>query len=82
MGWIMTSENCWQLHESNATTTQSIFNDIISIYDKAPTLKEGTLYEFFSDYIRDYYDVTLKQCDEICKMLKVYYKAEKFYAND
>lgn len=27
MGWIMTSENCWQLHESNTTTTQSIFNN-------------------------------------------------------
>lgn len=81
MGWIQTSENCWQLHENNATTTQSIFNDIISIYDKAPTLKDGTLYEFFADYIRDYYDVTLKECDEICKMLKVYYNV-KFYAND
>ena len=64
------------------TTTQSIFNDIVSIYDKAPILKEGTLYEFFADYIRDYYDVTLKQCDEICKMLKAHYKVEKFYAND
>lgn len=80
MGWIQTSENCWQLREVNATTTQSIFNDIISIYHKPPILK-GSLYEFFSDYIRDYYDVTLKQCDEICKMLKAHYKV-KFYAND
>ena len=39
----------------------------------------STPYEFFADYLRDYYEVTLNQCDEICKMLKEYYKISKFY---
>ena len=42
MGWIMTSENCWQLHESNATTTQSIFNN--SMEDKVIFLLDKERY--------------------------------------
>ena len=36
-------------------------------------------YEYWADWLRDNYDLTLKQCDEICRWLKEYYKIEKFY---
>ena len=42
----------------------------------------SSAYEFFSDYIRDHYDVTLEQCAGICETLRAYYKIENWYYND
>lgn len=39
-------------------------------------------YEFFSDYIKNNFDVTLKQCDELCRMIKNYYNINEFYFNE
>ena len=69
--------------------SEEIFNDIISKFrDKDDVLyateksMSGSVYEFLTDYIRDYYDVSLRQCDKIARMLKDHYEFEKFYAND
>jgi len=38
-----------------------------------------TPYEYWSDWLRDNYDLTIKQADEICRNLKEYYHIEHFY---
>jgi hypothetical protein len=70
-------------------STEDIFNDIIGTFRNGNDIKaralrsgSGSVYEYLSDYIRDYYNVTLKQCDEICRMLKEYYNIDKFYYGD
>ena len=30
----------------------------------------------------NYYDLTLAQCDEVCKMIKEYYDIDEFYLNE
>ena len=32
------------------------------------------------DYIRDNYDVTFAQCDELCRMIKDFYDIKDFYS--
>jgi len=71
MGWI----------EQPQRTSDDIFNEIVK---ERPTWKgrmgdSTTPYEYWTDYLRDYYEITLSQCDEICKRLKEYYKIEHFY---
>ena len=39
----------------------------------------GSVYEYLSDYIRDYYDVTLYQCDRVSKKLAEHLEIKKFY---
>jgi len=73
MGWV---------RESKADI-QAIFNEITSSIVWRGTPKgNDTPYEYFSDYIRDYYDVSFRECDELCKMLRRHYGIEKFYASD
>ena len=72
MGWIK---------EPNRETKE-IFNEIISKGWNRCIRGCATPYEYWSDYIRDNYDVTLKQCDEICKMIKEHYHIKRFYYND
>lgn len=71
MGWI----------KEPIRETKEIFNDIVSkiIHWDGYIGDSSCPYEYFSDYIRDYYDVTLKQCDELCQMIKKHYGIEKFY---
>lgn len=38
--------------------------------------------EYFSDHLRNYYYLTLAQCDEVCKMIKEYYGIDEFYLDD
>lgn len=71
MGWV----------KEPKISEKQIFNEIVK---NMPTWRgipndSSTPYEFFSDYLRDYYEVTLHQCEEICKMLKEYYNISKFY---
>ena len=73
MGWV----------KEQISETSEIFNDITSnVVWRGTPRGNGSPYEYFSDYIKNNYDVTLRQCDEICKMLKKHYGIEKFYAND
>ena len=70
MGWI----------KEQKESTYKIFKEITDrIYWNGTPKGNSSPYEFFSDYIRDYFDVTLKQCEEICTMLRDYYKIEDFY---
>lgn len=76
MGWV----------KQQVRTNEDIFNEIAS---RDPNKRlanyvgdSTTPYEYWSDYLRDYYDVTLKQCDEICQMIREYYGIKKFYYNE
>jgi hypothetical protein len=72
MGWVKTP----------IRTSEDIFKEITSQNPKWKGRKgSSSPYEYWSDYIKDYYDVTLHQCDEICKMLMDFYKIKKFYAS-
>ena len=67
-----------------------IFQEIITHFNKKDILRNlseyggenGSPYEFFTDYLRDYYNISLKDCDLICKKLKEYYDLPFFYANE
>ena len=71
MGWIKVPE----------MTSKQIFDSVVaSIGDWRGVPKGNTsAYEFFADYLRDYYPITLTQCGEVCKMLRDYYNIEHFY---
>ena len=72
MGWVKTQ----------VEKTSKIFYKIIATFGEKWNDRIGdstTPYEYFSDYIRDHYDVTLEQCDEICKMIKEHYGIKRFY---
>jgi len=71
MGWVKTPTR----------TSEDIFSEIVR---ERPTwngrVGDGSSpYEYWSDYLRDNYDLTLSQADEICRGLKTYYGIEHFY---
>lgn len=74
MGWI----------KKPIKKSEQIYSEIIS----ARPIWNGRIgdsncpYEFWSDWLRDNYDLTLGQCDEICRWLKEYYNIKKFYNTD
>lgn len=72
MGWI----------KEPIKETKEIFNEIIAEGWSGRIGSSSTPYEYWSDYIKDYYDITLKQCDELCRMIKEHYKIERFYWTD
>ena len=71
MGWVKTPTR----------TSEDIFSEIVL---ECPTWNgrvgdSSSPYEYWSDYLRDNYDLTLSQADEICRRLKAYYGIEHFY---
>ena len=75
MGWVKTQ----------VEKTSKIFYKIITTFGEKWNGRIGdstTPYEYFSDYIRDHYDVTLEQCELLCEMIKQHYRIEKFYYNE
>ena len=71
MGWIKTE----------IQTTAEIFNDVIK---NTPSYNgyvgdSSSPYEYWVDNIKNNYDVTLEQCDELCQMIKRYYDIKNFY---
>ena len=75
MGWVKTE----------VKPSSRIFADIIGKFGNKWNGRIGdssTPYEYFADYIKNNYDVTLKQCELICEMIKQHYRIEKFYATD
>lgn len=71
MGWVKESK----------ADIQAIFNEIKnSIVWRGTPKGNGSPYEYFSDYIRDNYDVTLKECSDLCNMLKEHYRIDNFFA--
>lgn len=74
MGWV----------SKQVRPTKDIFDDLIKKFGKKWKIEympseNGSPYEYFSDYIRDYYEVTLRQCDMLCKMIKEHYGIKRFY---
>ncbi|MBQ9646090.1 MAG: hypothetical protein IJV24_07020 [Prevotella sp.] len=62
-------------------TSEEIFSEIVG---ERPTWNGrvgdcSSPYEYWSDYLRDNYDLTLRQADEICRGLKEYYGIKHFY---
>ena len=77
MGWI----------SKQVRPTKEIFDDLVRVFGKKWNIaympsENGSPYEYFSDYIRDYYEVTLRQCDMLCKMIKEHYNIKTFYYNE
>ena len=72
MGWV----------KEPVRDTKEIFNDIISKGWNGSKGDSTTPYEYWLDYIRDYYDVTSKQCNELCQMIREHYKIKLFYWTD
>ena len=77
MGWV----------SKEVRPVKDIFDDLVKEFGTKWKFEylpsgNGSPYEYFSDHIRDYYDVTLKQCDELCRMIKEHYKIGLFYYNE
>lgn len=75
MGWI----------KEPIKTSEEIFNGIKAEFGETWSGRCGdsmTPCEYFSDHLRNYYDLTLAQCDEVCKMIKEYYGIDEFYLNE
>lgn len=71
MGWIKTPTK----------SSKEIFSEIVK---DRPTWNgrigdSTTPYEYWIDWLRDNYDLTMKQADEVCRGLKEYYHIEHFY---
>ena len=75
MGWVKTPTE----------TTEELFNQVISEYGEVWNGRIGdstTPNEYFTDHLRDYYDLTLSQCTELCRMIKEYYGIYPFYYDE
>ena len=72
MGWV----------KEEIKTSKEIFNEVVKEYGEVWNGRIygcSSPYEYFTDYLRDNYDLTLRQCDEICRMIKNYYNIKRFY---
>ena len=71
MGWI----------KQSIKTSEEIFSEICEKYPiwGGSVGDSTTPYEYWCDYLRDNYNLTLQQCDEICEGLKEFYNIEHFY---
>jgi hypothetical protein len=74
MGWVKEVKQ----------SSDEIFNEITSRIKEWRGIPDdsSTPYEYFTDYLRDNFNITLKQCDEICQRLKEYYGIDRFYYYD
>lgn len=59
---------------------KEVFADKFAILRGVTRSCSGSVYEYLSDFIRDYYDVTLYQCHRVSKKLADDYGIKKFYA--
>lgn len=62
--------------------SEQIFNEIVSEYGEKWNDRIGDStcpYEYFADHLRDNYDLTFRQCNEVCEMIKEHYNIEHFY---
>ena len=75
MGWV----------KEPIKATEEIFNEVVNAFGKVWNGRIygcSSPYEYFTDHLRDNYGLTLKQCDEICRMIKDYYGIKRFYYNE
>ena len=59
--------------------TNAIFDELIKEGWNGSIGNSCSAYEYWSDKIKDNYDVTLKQCADICKMIRNHYRIRRFY---
>lgn len=69
MGWV----------RKPVKDTNAIFDELIKEGWDGNIGDSCSPYEYWSDRIRDNYDVTLKQCADICKMIRNHYRIRRFY---
>ena len=78
MGWVkqetMTDDELFE-------ALTNVFHNSAEILRGKRTSQSGSVYEYLTDYIRDYYDVTLAQCDRVSKRIAKHYEIEHFYYN-
>lgn len=79
MGWI----------KKEVMTDEELLEQLKSEFKCKETIERltkrslsGSVCEYFTDYIRDYYDVTLAQCSRVSKRLADFYGIKKFYYED
>ena len=76
MGWVkketMTDEELLEQLKKD-------FPDKFSVSRGVAKSGSHSVYEYLGDYIKDYYDVTLAQCDRVLKALADYLGIKKFY---
>lgn len=58
---------------------KEVFTDKFQILRGVTKSCSGSVYEYLTDYIKDYYDVTLWQCDRVAKKLAEFYGIKKLY---
>ena len=65
-------------------STDSIFNEVVSMIKEWRGIPDDstTPYEYFTDYLRNNFGLTLWQSEEICERLKEYYGIDDFYYNN
>lgn len=76
MGWI--KEEITTDEELLAQLKQT-FTNAASIQNGKRASQSSSVCEYLTDYIRDYYDVTLAQCSRVSRKLADYYGIEKYY---
>lgn len=76
MGWVKkeTMTDTALLEE-----LKEVFTDEFSILRGVTKSCSGSVYEYLTDFIKDYYDVTLWQCDRVAKKLADLRGIKQFY---
>lgn len=76
MGWV----------KKETISDSVIFNELIAKFTDKFSILQGvrkscssSVYEYLTDYIRDYYDVTIYQCSSIAKKVAEHYGIKKYY---
>lgn len=78
MGWVKKETI---KDEKLLNELKEVFPDKFSILRGVTRSCSGSVYEYLTDFIRDYYDVTLAQCDRVSKRIAQHYEIKHFYHN-
>ena len=79
MGWVKKET---LTDEELLNELKKAFPDKFSISRGVAKSFSGSVYEYLTDFIKDYYDVTLAQCSRVARQLADFYGIKKFYATD
>lgn len=78
MGWVKEES---MTDEALLEALKKTFPDKFSVLRGVTKSCSGSVYEYLTDYIKDYYDVTLWQCDRVAKKLADQLGIKKYYWN-
>ena len=76
MGWVKKEIIS---DEKLLSELKEVFNDKFSILRGVTKSCSSSVYEYLTDFIRDYYDVTLWQCSRVAKKLADLRGIKQFY---